>query len=132
MTAPVDAAARFGAACLLGAGLGLMYGFLRPLRPRWTVLADSVFVLAVWYCWLVLCFGICLGDIRLGYVMGLACGGLAWECSIGRWLRPVWYGFWRLSARIWETVTAPVRKILKKLGSFLKNLFAECKKWVTI
>ena len=67
MTAPIDAAARFGAACLLGMGLGLVYGFLRPLRPRLTALADSLFVLCMGYGWLVLCFGICQGGIRQGH-----------------------------------------------------------------
>ena len=40
MTPPALALQRLGAACLLGVGLGLWYDFLRPLRPRNTVLSD--------------------------------------------------------------------------------------------
>ena len=44
MTPPALALQRFGAACLLGVGLGLWYDFLRPLRPRNTALSDLVFL----------------------------------------------------------------------------------------
>ena len=54
MTAPALAARYFGIACVLGVELGMIYGFLRPLRPRFTVLADTVFVLAAFRMWLVL------------------------------------------------------------------------------
>ena len=45
MTAPALAAERFGIGCLLGAGLGLWYAFLRPLRRRRTGFADVLFLL---------------------------------------------------------------------------------------
>ena len=47
MTPPELAAGRFLAACLLGAQLGVWYGFLRPLRPRWTALSVSLFLLGL-------------------------------------------------------------------------------------
>ena len=56
MTAPADAAVRFGWGLLLGASLGLFYGFLRPLRPKRTTLADGIFLLAAFYLWLLLQF----------------------------------------------------------------------------
>ena len=47
MTPPALAAQRFGLACLLGGGLGLCYGFLRPLRPKRTALSDLLFLPAL-------------------------------------------------------------------------------------
>ena len=49
MTAPGTAAGRFAAACLLGMGLGLWYGFLRPLRRSRPNTADLLLLpAAVW------------------------------------------------------------------------------------
>ena len=76
MTGPRDAAVRFALACLLGGGLGLVYGFLRPLRPRHTGLADGIFLPVLVWTWLYLGFEICRGDLRLGYTAGLAVGGI--------------------------------------------------------
>ena len=47
MTDPALDARRFGIACLLGLALGLYYGFLRPLRPKHTVLSDFLFLPAM-------------------------------------------------------------------------------------
>ena len=44
---PVTAAYRMACALALGAALGLLYDFLRPLRPRHTVLADLLIRLGV-------------------------------------------------------------------------------------
>ena len=71
MTAPLIAARHLGSALLLGAGLGLFYGFLRPLRQRRTWLADSVFLTVFFWVWLYLSFALCGGDLRLGYTAGL-------------------------------------------------------------
>ena len=43
MTAPETGAVRFAFALAVGAALGLLYGFLRPLRPKHGFLADGVF-----------------------------------------------------------------------------------------
>lgn len=94
MNTPAETALRFGVAIALGGGLGLCYGFLRPLRPRHTTFADLVFVAVAFWVWLYLGFAVCRGDLRLGYTAGLVCGGFAWELTIGRLLRPVFYGFW--------------------------------------
>ena len=59
MTAPALAAGRLAAACLMGLGLGLWYGFLRPLRPKFTLLSDLLFLLALFPSWVYLGFGIC-------------------------------------------------------------------------
>ena len=83
LNAPALAAQRFGAALLLGATLGIFYGFLRPLRPRFTWLSDTLFVLACFWAWLVLSFGVCLGDLRIGYTAGIGLGCLLWEATAG-------------------------------------------------
>ena len=52
MTGPALDAQRFLIACLMGAALGIYYGFLRPLRPRHTALSDFLFLPAAFYGWL--------------------------------------------------------------------------------
>lgn len=102
MTGPALDARRFALACLLGVVLGIYYGFLRPLRPRHTALSDLLFLPAAGYSWLYLGFAVCRGDIRLSYSMGLLVGAVGWEMTLGRWLRPVFFGFWGGVAKIWR------------------------------
>ena len=128
MTPPALALQRFGAACLLGVGLGLWYDFLRPLRPRNTALSDLVFLAVTGWVWLFLALRVCGGDLRVGYSAGLAVGGLMWELTAGRLLRPVFRGFWCFMKRIWTLALWLPKKILE----FLKILFASGQKWVTI
>lgn len=132
MTPPGEAAGRFAAACLLGLALGAVYGFLRPLRPRHTLLSDSLFLLAAAWAWGYLGFGICLGDLRLGYTAGLFLGAVAFEQTLGRLLRPVFQGFWRGLGRAGGAILAPAKKIFKKIRKNAKKLFAIRGKWVTI
>ena len=65
---PTQSAQHFLLATLMGLGLGLIYGFLRPLRPKHTHLSDFLFVIVLFWVWLQLNFGVCYGDIRLGGV----------------------------------------------------------------
>jgi hypothetical protein len=132
MTAPALAAGRLAAACLMGLGLGLWYGFLRPLRPKFTLLSDLLFLLALFPSWVYLGFGICEGDLRLGYIAGLALGGFLWEFTAGRVLRPVFAGFWRAIFQILWWFCRPFQKFFKKTHFFAKKLFAYAKKSVTI
>lgn len=110
MMAPSVAAARFGIGLLLGAGLGVVYGFLRPLRPKFTHLADLVFVVAMFWAWLYLSFAVCQGDIRLAITGALAIGCVAWEASVGRLLRPVFRGFWKIFGGFFRFFTRPIEK----------------------
>ena len=89
MTAPGIAARRFLISCLLGLGLGFVYGFLRPFRRRFPKLGDTLFLVAAGWAWLQLSFRVCQGDLRIGYCFGLLAGTLIWELSLGRFLRPV-------------------------------------------
>ena len=132
MTPPAQAAGQFGAACLLGLILGLFYGFLRPLGRRHRQLADLLFVPLLVWVWLYLCFGICRGDIRLGCCMGLLLGAVAEEITLGKGLRPLFFGFWSLLSRILGIIFHPIKKIFAKMGHFIKFFIASLKKWVTI
>ena len=100
MNAPAEVAGRFAAVCLLGLGLGAVYGFLRPPRQRHAHLADGIFLVFFTWAWLWAGFGICQGDLRLGYTMGLFLGIFAWELTAGRLLRPaidlLWRGIWKI------------------------------------
>ena len=58
MTAPELAARRFLWALATGAAVGMVYGFLRPLRPKHTTLSDLLFLPAALYGWLFLNFRI--------------------------------------------------------------------------
>ena len=132
MTGPAEDGRRFLMACLIGLGLGLVYGFLRPLRRKRPVFADLMFLPAMGYAWLYLGFAVCRGDLRLGYCAGLLFGAVIWELTVGRLLRPVfdllftgifWIsnGFFRIFG-----------KIFKKIQKNLKILFALWKKCYTI
>ena len=118
MTPPAVAAGRLAIACGLGLVLGLVYGFLRPMRARATHLGDGIFLLCATGAWLYLGFGICEGDLRLGYFAGLFAGGFLWEMTVGRLLRPVFFAFWKVFFRIWDFPRYVIRIFFKKHGFF--------------
>jgi hypothetical protein len=64
----------------------------------------------------------------MGYFAAPILGAIAWDRSVGWWLRPIFAWFWRWAAKI----SRPFRKIPEKLWIFAKFLFATGKKWVTI
>lgn len=132
MTTPAQAFYRFVIALGLGAILGLYYGFLRPLRPRLTTLSDLLFLPAAGWAWLYLNFGICLGDIRLSYTAGLMIGGLLWETTIGRILRPLFFGFWQGIKKLLVFFCRPLEFFRKKVAKYLNFLLATAKKRFTI
>lgn len=119
-------------ALAVGAILGIVYGFLRPLRRWASSLADGLFVLAAAVGWVYLGFGLCEGDLRLGYTGGMVLGGFLWELTLGRLLRPVYQQLWKYFFRFLSALWWPVGKISGYFRKILKNLFAFWKKWVTI
>jgi hypothetical protein len=132
MTTPAVAAARFGMAAAVGAGLGLFYGFLRPLRRKSNWLADLIFVIAAFFGWLYVGFGICRGDLRMAYFAGMALGGFGWEMTVGKLLRPVFFGFWQGIRKILAVIAFPMKKIFEITRKIAKKVFAKCRKWVTM
>lgn len=125
---PAVAAYRMVCALTLGAALGTVYGFLRPLRPRHTLLSDGLFLAVAAWVWIYLCFGVCAGDIRAGFAFCLLAGGILWESTFGRWLRPFFFLFWKGMGALLDALGLPA----KKFFVFSKFLFASVKKWVTI
>lgn len=120
MTPPALAVARFLRGCLLGIPAGIWYGFLRPLRPRFTALSDLLFLLGFYWCWIYFSFAVCRGDLRLGYAAGLFLGCFGFDRTAGRLLRPLFSLFWKGVFSVSETFTALIKKILKKQGKFEK------------
>ena len=125
---PETALYRLLCGLVLGAALGLYYGFLRPPRTRHPALADGAFLLGAVWVWLFFAFGICGGDLRVGYFAGLTAGGVIWECTAGKALRPVFGLFWKKLGNLGALLTLPGKKFLH----FAKILFASGEKWVTI
>ena len=128
MTDPRTAAIRFAWACFVGLQLGLLYGFLRPLGAAHRHLADGIFVAGMLAGWLFWAFDICRADMRPVGLFGMALGGILWENTAGRLLRPIFHRFWRIIGKMWDFLLLPGKKILK----MVKILFASGEKWVTI
>jgi hypothetical protein len=114
MTDPAVAVRALVSALGMGAGLGLCYGFLRPLRPRLTALADLLFIAATFWVWLVHTFALCGGNSRPVCLVAMAAGAVAWDRSFGRCLRPVFALFWRGIGWPFEKIGPILRKIYKK------------------
>lgn len=118
---PETAAARSAAALAMGLALGLWYDLLRPLRPRHTLFADSLFLAAAFWAWLELSFRICRGDIRMGFSAAMAAGWAAWQALPGRWIRPCVFRFWGAIYRTAAFIFRPLKIFFKKRGKFQKN-----------
>ena len=132
MTAPQTALVRLAWALGLGMGLGLLYGFLRPLRRRCHWPADLLFVAAALYAWVYLSFGVCRGDIRMGATVAMGLGALTWEMTLGRLLRCPFSMVWKGIGWIFGVIFLPFRKIFKILRKKRKKVFASVKKKGTI
>ena len=125
---PEIAAGRFLRGILLGLGLGLWYGFLRPLGHRHRHLADGLFLAGLFPVSVYFAFAVCQGDLHLGYFSGLLIGGILWEWTFGRLLRPLWMGVWGIIGIFFRFL----KKFFRKTLYFPKKLFASAKKWSTI
>lgn len=114
MTAPEAGAVRFAVALAVGAVLGLLYGFLRPLRPKHTLFADGVFLLGTYLGWIWWAFAICAADPRIVGLGAMALGAFLWENTAGRLLRPIFRYFWTIIGKMWHFITWPAKKISKQ------------------
>ena len=119
---PAGGALRFAAAFLLGAGLGVFYAFLRPLRRRRNWTWDLVFLIGLYWVWILHGFALCAGDIRPVYTPAMAAGAAVTGklIPLGRIFVPFW--------AVIGTIFAPAEKFFQKTASFLKKLFASGKK----
>lgn len=115
-----------GQGILLGCGLGLMYGFLRPLRPRW--LGDLLWIIGLFWSWIYLIFGLCDGDPRMAYSLSLLVGSFLWDALFGRILHPLFSSFWKQFFRVLAKILHVPKKIFKKTQNFLIFLFASREK----
>lgn len=89
MISPAVAWSRSLWAMGLGAGLGCLFGALRPLARRAPGTADTVFVLVCFQLWLYHSFAVCCGDPRTVYLLMGFLGALGWEQTVGKILRPL-------------------------------------------
>jgi len=117
-------------ALLMGCGLGLVYGFLQPLRPRW--FSDLLFLWVLFAAWFYLGFALCGGDLRFAYSASLVAGLCLWNFTFGQWLHPVFSGFWKSFWGLVYLISLPFKKTYGKMRKIRNFLFATGKKWVTI
>ena len=98
--APDVAFTRFVTGLVLGCALGVIYGFLRPARRKKAFWADLIFgIFAIWV-YLHYGFGVCRGDLRMGYFVAPIVGAIAWDRTVGRWLEPIFGELWQFLAEI--------------------------------
>ena len=132
MTPPELAALRFAVGAAFGMGLGVLWDLLKPLSRQHPLICDLLFAPVLVWAWLEHGFGVCQGDLRLGYTAALGVGWAVWEMTLGRALtRPV-AAVWGAFGRVLGRIIRPFEKILKKILTFFKKRFAYLKKWVTI
>ena len=128
MTAPATAGRCLLIAILLGFLPGLLHSFLQPVRVRHRHIADLCSVAALFYCWIYLGFGICGGDLRMGYLLGMLGGWALCICTVGKLLQCLFYGYFRFLERIFSYLRQIIRKIFVFFKKILKVLFAIRKK----
>lgn len=132
MTSPTTDLRRVLLGLLLGYGLGAVYCFLRPLRPKYTTLSDLLFLPPAFYVFLYYSFAICRADLRFGYTMSLLAGGWLFAATLGRVIDPIFRGFWRIIFRFFPGFLCKIRKIFKKGRFYCNFLLATKKKTVRI
>lgn len=125
---PSVAAGRFLGGLAVGAVLGCIYGFLRPLRQNRKNLADLLFLPALLYGTIYYAFAVCQGAPEPGYLPAPILGMLLWEGTFGRLFRPVWTFFWKGPQRLHFALG----KFFQKICNFMKKIFASEKKSSTI
>ena len=121
MTTPATAAARFLWGMAFGIGLGILWDLLKPLARRHPHLCDLWFGPMLVWAWLEHGFGICQGDLRLGYTAALMVGWLAWEMTLGRALTRAIWGIWNFLARFMGPMAGYFGKKTKKFLYFLQK-----------
>lgn len=109
---PAVVAARLVHCLALGATVGALSDLLLPLHRRLCVIRDLLLSLWLCRCWLVSCFSVCHGDIRLGYWGAVCLGALLWRVG----LSPLTRAFLRRLAGKIEKQCAPMLSLGKKIS----------------
>ncbi len=112
---------QFLIACLLGAGLGVVYDLLACLPRTLRHIGDGFFVIVLFVCGIYLGFAVCRGDLRPVYSAGLLLGVVGWHYSLGRLLRPFILRLFRLLANNFCIVFKPFKKIFGFIPLFIKK-----------
>lgn len=120
---PVAIAGRTVRCLLWGCTVGGASDLLHPLGWRHSRLADGVWCLWIGWCWLVVHFSVCRGDIRLGYWCALWAGAVAWRHLISPILRPKWLSLWQRLERIVLKPFVCIKNFTKYRNFFQKNPF---------
>ncbi len=121
MTPPALLFSRFLTACLLGIGLGFSYDFLTALPRKLLHLADTLFILLLFAFGIYLGFGICEGDLRPAYSIGLFIGAALWHFSAGKRLQPLFSSLFRCIGRVFSFFWNPFKKIFAFIHLFSKK-----------
>ena len=130
-----------GASALLGAAAGLVYDLLRALRLRrrgnqlLTHLADTVYVLLIFWGLFHLALTMGAGELRLYMMIGALLGAVLYFWLPSRILRPLW-DFWLSAASaffrlLWRPVDFLLR-FSKKVSLSLKKHFSFFRKYSKI
>ena len=105
---------------LCGVVLGPGVDALRPLNRRLPLLSQAAICLELLLIWLFALFGICRGDLRMGYFGAVLVGFLLWERLFGRAVS-AFFG------RFWHFAELPLKISRKFFHKFVKFLFSRWK-----
>ena len=120
---PMLVMGRIGKCILLGAAVGLGSDLVFPLRRKAAMLADLMWSAWICWCWVVVCFGVCQGDIRLGYCAAAALGALGWRLTLSRGCRGIFLQIWSGLGWLFALPGKMCEVFLKKIKIFRKKLF---------
>ena len=109
---------------LTGVVLGPTVDLLRPLGRGTPILTRAGICAELFLGWLFAMFGICRGELRLGWYLALLGGFFLWEWLFGASVAAFFGGFWHFAV-------LPL-KIFRKFFHIFRNfLFARWEKWST-
>ena len=106
---------------LAGVLLGPAADLFRPLHRRFPVLTQLMIGTEFFLCWLWLGFGLCRGDLRIGYLLGTAAGFFVWEWSFST-CTEAFFG------KLWHAAAIPMKFCLKIFHKIENSPFARRKK----
>ena len=100
---------------LTGALLGPGMDLLRPIHRRLPRLTELLLCGLLLAAWLFASFGLCRGDLQLGYYLAMGLGFALWEWLFGRAVSAFFSRLWHFAGiPLWE-----IRKFFQKNANFL-------------